>query len=85
MSLVAQITSLTLLLHRQKLISHLRFLKDIASEKFPNHLKKEVKDKSGKKHLRRIKKYMNLENGEEFILENHELVPVEEGDEISFG
>ena len=70
---------------KNKLISHLRFLKDIASEKFPNHLRKEVKDKSGKFKLKRVKKYINLESGEEFVLENHELVPFKEGDEINFG
>lgn len=68
-----------------KLISHLRFLKDISSDKFPKHLKKEVKDKNGKKQLKRIKRYMNLETAEEFVLENNQLVLVKKGEEINFG
>ena len=68
-----------------KIISHLRFLKDIGAEKFPKHLKKKVKDKKGKVQLKRVKKYMNLETGEEFVLENNELVAIKKGEEVDFG
>lgn len=61
------------------MIEHLRFLKD--SDKYPEHLKKEIITPSGIKRVRPPRRYMDLCTGDIFEKSNNEYVKIEEDKE----
>lgn len=61
---------------KDRLLGHLRYLKDKGNGRFPKHLMEPVKTKDGMKYQMPKTKYFNLETGEEYYLENREYVPI---------
>lgn len=61
---------------RDRLLGHLRYLKDKGRDKFPKHLMNAVQTKKGTKYQMPKTKYFNLETGEEYYLEEGEYVPI---------
>lgn len=67
----------------EKFISHIRFLKEPGMGKFPKHLMKTKNTPKGIKYVMKPKKYIDLQNGKEYILdENNNFV--QDGGELDF-
>ena len=67
----------------EKFISHIRFLKEPGMGKYPKHLMQAKNTPKGIKYVMKPKKYVDLQNGEEYILdENNNFV--QDGGELDF-
>lgn len=62
---------------KDRLLGHLRYLKDKGNGRFPKHLMEAIQTKDGMKYQMPKTKYFNLETGEEYYLENREYVPID--------
>ena len=67
----------------ERFISHIRFLKEPGMGKFPKHLMQAKNTPKGIKYIMKPKKYVDLQNGEEYRLdENNNFI--QDGGELDF-
>lgn len=69
--------------NKERFVSHLRFLKDPGTGKFPKHLMRQEQTSKGVKFVRKPRKYVDIKTGNYFIKgKNEELIL--RGDEVEF-
>lgn len=67
----------------EKFISHIRFLKEPGMGKFPKHLMQAKSTPKGIKYIMKPKKHIDLQNGQEYILDKNNNF-VQDGGEVEF-